>query len=387
MDTSLVVTAIRPVLLSAPYASGKELRWVGGMIKSWDAALVEVCLSDGTRGVGEAGAGIMAALAVPGLVDAYRSFLLERVFEHPLDVADHLQAMTAFWSRGGIASGVAGAIELACLDAVGVREGVPAYELLGGLQRRSIEIYASGGLGDTFDEVLGWANVQRDEGFDTVKFRAMRDPDTTIQLVEEIIPRLQGTGRFVLDAVQGCAGRPWSLDDAIRVGRVAAAAGARWFEEPAHATDPAGYATVRAALEVPVSGVESHATFEDFRVLIEAGGVDIAQPDATFVGGPAVFGRIAALAASHGVACVPHVWGSGVTLMANLHTVLARPEVELFEYCTLPNPLRESLLVEPLRRDGSAVVAPTSPGLGVRVTPEIERQFPFVPTGGHVIRA
>jgi L-alanine-DL-glutamate epimerase-like enolase superfamily enzyme len=386
MDTSLVVTAIRPLLLSAPYAPGEELRWVGGMIRSWDAALVEVCLSDGTRGVGEAGAGIMAALAVPGLVDAYRSFLLERVFEHPLDVGDHLRAMTAFWSRGGIASGVAGAIELACIDAVGVREGVPAYELLGGLHRPSIEIYASGGLGDTFDEVLVWANAQRDAGFDTVKFRAMRDPDTTIRLVEEIIPRLAGQGRFVLDAVQGCAGRPWSIDDAIRVGQVAADAGARWFEEPAHATDPGGYATVRAALSVPISGVESHATFEDFRVLLEAGGVDIAQPDATFVGGPAVFARIAALAASTGVATVPHVWGSGVTLMANLHTVLARPEVELFEYCTLPNPLRESLLVEPLRREGSALVAPSAPGLGIRVTPAIEQQFPFVPTGGHVIR-
>ena len=166
MDTSLVVTAVRPILLSAPYAPGEELRWVGGMIRSWDAALVEVCLSDGTRGVGEAGAGIMAALAVPGLVGAYRSFLLERVFAHPLDVADHLRAMTAFWSRGGIASGVAGAIELACLDAVGVREGVPAYEVLGGLQRRSIEIYASGGLGDSFDEVLSWANAQRDAGFE-----------------------------------------------------------------------------------------------------------------------------------------------------------------------------------------------------------------------------
>lgn len=387
MDTSLVVTAVRPILLSAPYSPGDELRWVGGMIRSWDAGLVEVCLSDGTRGVGEAGAGIMAAIAVPGLVEAFRSFLLERVFEHPLQVADHLRARTAFWSRGGIASGVAGAIELACLDAVGIRERVPAYELLGGLQRRSIEVYASGGLGDTFDQVLGWANAQREAGFDTVKFRAMRDPDTTIRLVEEIIPRLHGTGRFVVDAVQGCAGRPWAIDDAIRVGRVVADAGARWYEEPAHATDPHGYAAVRDALSVPVSGVESHGTVEDFRVLIEAGGVDIAQPDATFVGGPAAFARIAALAAQHGVATVPHVWGSGVTLTANLHTVLARPEVELFEYCTLPNPLRESLLVEPLRREGSAVLAPTAPGLGVRVTPDIERQFPFVPTGGHVIRA
>lgn len=387
MDTTLVVTGLRPVLLSATYAQGDELRWVGGMIRSWDAGLVEVTLSDGTRGVGEAGAGIMAAIAVPGIVDAYRPYVAGRDFGHPLEVADHLRATTAFWSRGGIASGVAGAIELACLDAVGKREGVPAYELLGGLRRESLEIYASGGLGDSFEEVLAWANAQRDDGFDTVKFRAMRDPETTVRLVEEIIPRLRGSGRFVLDAVQGCAARPWSIDDAVRVGSVVADSGARWFEEPCHAQDTAGYAAVRAAVDVAVSGVESHGTLAEFRALLDAGGVDIAQPDATFVGGAAEFARVATLAAEHGASCVPHVWGSGVTLMANLHTVLAHPAVELFEFCTLPNPLRERLMVEPLTRDGSTVIAPTTPGLGVSVTPDIEKEFPFVPGGGHVIRS
>ena len=60
-DTALRVQSVRPVLLSATYRPGEELTWVGGTIWSWDAALVEVTLSDGTTGLGEAGAGIMAA--------------------------------------------------------------------------------------------------------------------------------------------------------------------------------------------------------------------------------------------------------------------------------------------------------------------------------------
>ncbi|MCU1535300.1 MAG: mandelate racemase/muconate lactonizing enzyme family protein [Glaciihabitans sp.] len=385
-DTTLVVTALRPVLLSARYAPGEELTWVGGTIRSWDAALVEVTLSDGTTGLGEAGAGIMAASAVPGIVDSFARYLVGEPLGHPLEVGDHLRAYTAFWSRGGILNGVAGAIETACVDAVAKRAGAPAYELLGGLQRPSIETYASGGLGTTFDEIADWMFAQVKAGFGTVKFRAMRDPDTTIRLLDSVVPKLPDGIRFVLDAVQGCASAPWSEEDAIRVGREVAHFGARWYEEPCQADNVSGYARVRAALDVPVSGVESNGTVREFAELIAAGGVDVAQPDVTFVGGPRAFSEVSALAADAGIAVVPHVWGSGVTFSANLHTVLAQPNVELFEYCTLPNPLRDALLIEPPAFAGGVLTAPTQPGLGVELTPELEAAFPFVAGGGHVIR-
>ena len=317
------VSSVRAVLLSHRYAPGDELTWVGGTIWSWDAALVEVTLADGTTGIGEAGAGIMAATAVPGIVDAFRPYLLDVQFGSPLEVGDHLRAYTAFWSRGGILSGVAGAIETACLDAVGKRNGVPAYDLLGGARRSTIEAYASGGLGTTFDEIAEWASAQVATGFGTVKFRAMQDPDTTIGLLDHVVPRLPAGVRFILDAVQACASSPWSVDDAIRVGEHASGYGARWFEEPCQADDLEGFARVRASISSPVSGVESSGTVREFAELIAAGSIDIAQPDVSFVGGPRAFSRVAGLAHEAGLACVPHVWGSGVTFSANLHTVLA----------------------------------------------------------------
>jgi L-alanine-DL-glutamate epimerase-like enolase superfamily enzyme len=386
MKTNLTIRSIRPVLLSYSYPAGEELTWVGGIIRSWDAALVEVTLSDGTFGYGEAGAGIMAAIAVPGIVQAYAPYLLSADFAHPLDVGDHLRSYTAFWSRGGICSGVAGAIEIAALDAVGKRESVPAYELLGGARRTTIEAYASGGLGTSFEQIDDWATAQIEAGFQTVKFRAMNDPDTTIQLIEHVVPRLSRGISFALDAVQASASHPWSVSDAIRVGRVAQRYGARWYEEPCFATDTKGYAQVRAALSVTVSGVESNGTFEEFERLIAARGIGLAQPDVTFVGGPRNFQRVADLAATNSVGCVPHVWGSGVTFSANLHSALAHPHVELFEYCTLPNPLREELLVDRIALNDGYIDAPTAPGIGIHVDPDVESRFPFQPTGGHVIR-
>lgn len=376
---------MRPVLLSWSYPEGEELRWVGGTIESWNAALVEVTLEDGTTGIGEAGAGIMAAAAVPGLIRAFEPYLLGKTFSGPLDVADHLRAYTAFWSRGGITNGVAGAIEIACLDAVGKREGQPAWALLGGQDRGGIEVYASGGLGNDFGEVLEWVERQAEAGFGTVKFRAMKNPDTTIALLEHVVSRLPHGMQFVIDAVQACASNPWAVDDAIRVGHVAAELGARWYEEPCHADDVEGYARVRAAVDVPISGVESNGTVREFAELINADALDVAQPDVTFVGGPRSFQQVAAAAEKAGIQCVPHVWGSGVTFAANLHTVAATDSVRLFEFCTLANPLREGLLIEPIKLSESRIFVSSAPGLGVQVDAEIEAAFPFAGGAGHVI--
>jgi L-alanine-DL-glutamate epimerase-like enolase superfamily enzyme len=69
---------------------------------------------------------------------------------------------------------------------------------------------------------------------------------------------------------------------------------------------------VRGSLSVPVSGVESYSRVSDFTKLIDAGGVDIAQPDTTFVGGASSFLEVADAAAEHGVQCVPPCLGGAV---------------------------------------------------------------------------
>lgn len=381
----VTVTGVRSVLLSHDYAGSPRLEWVGGYIDTWDAALVEVTCSDGSTGLGEVAQGIMGALAVPGIAQALTPIALGLDAEQPALASSTIRDRTLFWARGGITAGVIAAIEQALWDAAGKRHGKPVHELMGGAQRTSMELYASGGLGTTPQEVIDWARLQERAGLATVKFRAMRTPQRTVELLHAVTSALRPGTQFVIDAVQGCASRSWSWDDAVMVGTVASELGARWFEEPCRADDVAGYAHVRARVEVPVSGVESFTSPEEFERLLDVGGVDIAQPDVAMVGGPSQLQRVARLAESRGVAVVPHVWGTGVTLMANLHTAFATPNMELVELCTIPNPLREALLVEPLAIDDSRVAAPTSPGLGVQLSSEIEAAFPFRPGRGHVI--
>lgn len=379
------IVDVRTALFSYEYPAEARMVWPGGEIRSWDAALVEVTTDGGVTGVGEVAQGIMAAVAIPGVVQALKPYLLGLGECLPVRVGDALRSRTLFWSRGGLVSGVIGAIEAACFDAEGKQLGVPAYELLGGKRRERVSVYASGGIGPDNAAVLRWARRQEEAGFNLIKFRARPTAADTVRLLEDVVPQLQTGTNFIIDAVQGSANRHWTHENAIRVGKVAGERGAMWYEEPCRADDVGGYATVRAAVEVPVSGVESFSRVEDFENLVSVGGVDILQPDVGMVGGLKAFREVDEIADAHGLRCVPHVWGTAVAFMQNLHVVAASRTMELIELCTLPNPLRDALYIDlPGVMDGQIAI-PASPGLGVRSIDELGNQFPFKSLGGHLI--
>ena len=69
--------------------------------------------------------------------------------------------------------------------------------------------------------------------------------------------------------------------------------------------------------------------------------------------------------------------------MTTFHFALATSNCPMTEYCQIPNPLREALFVDaPVPVDGY-LSPPTGPGLGVRLTEEIIKKYPFRGKGGH----
>ena len=89
------IVGIRPVLLQATYEAGSELRWAGGRIESWDAALVEIHTESGVTRLGEVAQGIVAAQAVPGIVAALRGYLDGVDFADPRRVGDYRASVVA----------------------------------------------------------------------------------------------------------------------------------------------------------------------------------------------------------------------------------------------------------------------------------------------------
>ena len=142
-----------------------------------------------------------------------------------------------------------------------------------------------------------------------------------------------------------------------------------WFEEPVEPEDVAGYAELRARTTIPIAGGECSFTRHDFRRILEAGAMDVIQPDTASCGGLTEAKRIADMAWTHGTRYNPHVWGTGIGLAAAMQLLAVLPTTApafgahhpLLEYDSTPHPFRQDLLVEPGAGRGRHRLCPGRP--------------------------
>jgi len=169
---------------------------------------------------------------------------------------------------------------------------------------------------------------------------------------------------------------PWTVEEAIRIGRALERFDLRWLEEPVWPPeDYPGLARVRAALRIPLASGENEATVVGIRAIIDAGAADIVQPSVTKVGGILEMKKIATLAAATGVTFVPHSYYYGPGLAATLHVVASTPGVPYLEFP--PGELAASILAEPIRARGGAVTVSDRPGLGADPDPDVIARYPY----------
>jgi L-alanine-DL-glutamate epimerase-like enolase superfamily enzyme len=380
------IVDVEAVLLSHVYPEDQQLEWSAGTIESWDASLVRVETDTGLVGWGEAGHALTGSEAVPGIVDAFRSQVVGRDPVNVLGIREDLYNKNLFWARGGMPLGIIGAIEIAIYDVLAQDARLPLYKLLGGRRDDRVRVYGSGGIAATAEERVEQARRFAKDGFDVVKVRALADPMDNVEYVEDLIGAVGPDVQIAFDAVQGSAGSPWSVKDSIRLGRAFEehADQIYWYEEPCRAENLSGFARVRDAVDLRVTGIESRTGRHEFRDVVNAGAVDVLQPDVTIAGGFAETFKISGYAASHDIPLAMHVWGTGVSLLANLHYAAADTNCQTVEYCQLPNPLREEMLPDSFECDGQYVSLPDEPGLGVNMPENVTEDYAYVPGKGHV---
>jgi L-alanine-DL-glutamate epimerase-like enolase superfamily enzyme len=122
------------------------------------------------------------------------------------------------------------------------------------------------------------------------------------------------------------ANNGYSVQGAIRVGRVLEGLGYVWFEEPVQHYHTDSFAKMTAALDIAVAAGEQEYTLQGIKRLIEVG-VDIVQPDIVKTGGFTGSSDMAALAQAYGVDFVPHQTQPAVGHTASLHVVAALAHV------------------------------------------------------------
>lgn len=352
------------------------------------AHLIEVVTDEGVRGYGEAFGGGNVALANKTIVEQVIGPLIRGM--DPLDreviwhkvynlLRDHGQKGMPLQSLSGV--------DIALWDIAGKSQGQPLYKLLGGAFRDRIPAY---GYGMMLQRVPDLANRFAEEsrkitagGFKAIKMKIGLGPRQDVKLVEAVRKAVGPEIQLMVDA-NHC----YTAREAIPLGRELERLDVFWFEEPVAPEDYQGYRDLCLALDMNIAGGEAEFTRWGFRQLIEGRCVDVLQPETCGLGGITEYQKVLALAHSHFVPVVNHVWGSAVAVAMNLHLLAALPDLPggahpvqpMLEYDTTPNRFREELLKEPLgvlkqvKQNDGWVGLPKGPGLGIEI------DFDFVKT-------
>ena len=368
-----------------------------------DTIVVEVETDAGIVGIGETDLNAWIARAcieAPGthtMDRGLRQMLIGRDPLEPERIWEDLYVGSAMSGRRGAVVHALGALDIALWDICGKAAGVPCWRLWGKAARSELTPYASlqpevESFEAYVDSMVAWATRARAMGFRACKLEAtfsgpyvhkgLIGPDERIAEVIAAVRAAVGREMTIMVDVQ------YAFDSVER----ALAAIAMWdgldvffLETPLWTDDVDGYAALSSASPVPIAAGEWLSTRHDFEVLIDRGGVQVAQPDIGRVGGFTEARRVCALAAERGRMIVPHAWKTGLSVAAAAQLAMVTPHMPFFEFLPAElceSRLRKELTIDELVFDGGVLRPPERPGLGVDLNYDALEEFTAAATEG-----
>ncbi|MFY8102885.1 MAG: mandelate racemase/muconate lactonizing enzyme family protein [Ramlibacter sp.] len=379
------ITSITAIPLSFRLPEGKTVTMGVGSTTKRDAIIVRVQTDEGITGYGEAHPGRSPG-AVTSLIHSTIAPML--VGMQATDVVGawqrvHRMQLSSHGLGAGASLALSG-IDMALWDIRGKAANMPLYELLGATRRR-VPAYA-GGIALGYQPKESLAEEAREyvaRGYKAVKLRLGDGVQNDIDRLLHV-RKVLGDGVDILTD----ANTVFTMADARRVLPVLADICAGWLEEPFACNDFASYReAAKITPLVPLAAGENHYTRFEFAQLLEAGAVQVWQPDLSKCGGITEGVRIAAIASAWRIPVNPHSSATGLNHAATLHFMAATENSGYFEACVSKfNPFRDMFGTQfEIGADG-CVVPPTGPGLGVQVDEALFARYPSIDGPGYVVK-
>lgn len=278
---------------------------------------------------------------------------------------------TLLHGRAGSVMRALSIVDVALWDRNARAAGLPLSQYLGGTGQTSVPAYASGGYyleGKTPDKLAQEMASYVNMGFKAVKMKvgrgSLKSEEARIRAVREAI------GDDIVLTLD--ANNAWQdLSTAIEYMKRYEPSNPYWIEEPFGPDDIENHAELAKRTRVMVATGEIEAGRWRHKELIEKRAAAILQTDAAVCGGITEFRKIAATAASFGVAMCPH-WFHDL----HVHLVASTPNAQYVEFFADDQVLNFRRLVDTQLaiRDGELVV-PTTPGLGFRLREDMLNQY------------
>lgn len=355
-----------------------KIRDIETVIAGGQYVIVKVITDDGVIGLGECSpmnAPIIASFiehAITPLALGEDPFRIQ----HLLDKVN----MGTYKLEGRLQAIAVSGFELALWDLKGKALGVPVYELLGGLIRDRVPVYASISR-DTPVNMARSAAECVEAGFKSLKLMISTimgfdtKPDTSVAVVREVRAAIGDDIELMLDANSA-----WTVPTAIAMCNRLAQFDIRYIEQPVPERDIDALAAVRRASPIPTTFGEEDWDYWRYRDALVRGAADFVQPDPIKGGGLMLCKKVAALAEAFSRDCVPHQSQINIGFAAHLHLIASTTNCRGAQECWIlpgrePHPLRDELLQEPFRVVDGYVDVPKNPGLGVSLNEDIIRRY------------
>ena len=376
-----LISQIRTLLLSSPYAHADHPEilecFPNGPKRT--VGMVEITLDNGVKGVGEGYLAVFAPEVFRAIVDLCRPYLVGTdAYDRKERIRD-LCRICDYWSLQGAARHVISAFEIALVDAQSKSMGKPAWQLFTDSPDTSIRAYGSGGICDTKEHFTEEMDMLSKLGIDIFKIRSVK---TDIHRTAWVLKEANNRGMKVgVDMCQNLANPPQAVNDVVQfIEQTQNLSGQEmaFVEEAIGPHDTEGFKKLRKKTRVPVCGGEIITTPWDMISRMRDHVYEFVQPDASVIGGFSALEEIFAASEETKTAAVVHAWGGPVAMMANYHAAFGLGG-KLVEYPMLAFHLGDVLLADSLRIEKGHIICPTTPGIGIEITPEVEAAFPFDP--------
>ena len=314
--------------------------------------VVRIETDTGHVGYGYGGGGLASLPIVNG---HFRELLIGANVNDTDDITklwDTLYYESIPYGRNGIAIMALSGVDLAMWDVVAKAQSRTVAELIGGLRKPSIPVYATGPDSQKYAElgVAGQKLSHRYTGNDADYEAAFEAAETARNIIGESM-------LLMFDVYMS-----WDEDVTKRMTQDLAPFNIYWFEDVLTPDDYDRLAKLRPHVKPSnLAGGEHEFSLQGFERAAELGAYDIWQPDITWCGGITAGIRIAKLAADHDIKVIPHrggeVWG--------LHLIAASDNCENLAELVLGGQPQDVWIGQPELRDGRLSIN-DGPGFGVK---------------------
>jgi L-rhamnonate dehydratase len=259
------------------------------------------------------------------------------------------------------------AVDCALWDLRGKWLGQPVYRLLGGPTREAVPAYAS---------MLGFAVLDAERvreraieykalGYTAQKWFFRHGPmsgkeglNKNVELVRTLREAVGDDYDLMFDCWQAMdVNYMAELIDRIEAYRP------RWLEECVMPDRIDSYVRIRQSTRIPLAGAEHEYTRWGFRRFIDAGALDVIQPDIYWCGGFSETLKIAAYATAHDLITIPHGHSSAATI--HFSAVQSPIHTPYQEYLVKWNSIHQYFLLDPVEARDGMIQVPDRPGFGM----------------------